>query len=51
MTAHELTPPEFDIISHYEQFFSDESLWLEPDPSLEDAVAGAIAMESQRNRP
>mgnify|MGYP000446851143 CR=1 FL=1 len=50
MTAHELIPPEFAILSHYEEMFADESLWLEPDPSLEDAVAAAISMESQRNR-
>ena len=43
MSAQELTPSEFDIISHYEQFFADASLWLEPDPSLEDAVAVAIS--------
>jgi hypothetical protein len=50
MTAHELTPSEFEILSHYEAMFRDESLWLEPDPRLEDAVAVAISIELQHNR-
>jgi len=47
MPAQELTPSEFDIISHYEKIFADASLWLESDPSLEDAVAVAISAEAR----
>ncbi len=42
MTAEELTPSEFAIIARFEPLLADPALWMEPDPSMEDAVLAAI---------